>query len=59
MISNFKSLLSKVKKEKLNLYSYKILEVLCHTITLSSIKILEIIKEVELFPILIEMVFLN
>lgn len=38
---------------KITLYYYKLLEVLCHGITLSSLRILDKIKETQLYPTLI------
>jgi len=60
MESSFKNFLDQVRKEKtISLYSFNVLEVLCHCITLSSNKILIKVKESDLFPTLIELMFRN
>ena len=41
----------------MTLYYYKLLEVLCHGITLSSHRVLDKIKEAQLYSILIELLF--
>lgn len=58
MNENFQHLLNIAKNSpKMTLFSYKLLEVLCHCMTLSSKKMFQRIKEAALYPTLIELLF--
>ena len=58
LCENYGKLFSKVKNSnKITLYQYKLTEVLCHCMTLSSQQMMTVIKESELFPVMIDIMF--
>ena len=60
LCEKFSPLFQKVQKApQLTLYHFKLIELLCHCMTLSSYRMLNVIKQSELFPEMINLMFKN